>query len=65
MGIEESPEDQALVGTDAIKAFVEQFGSMDDVVNRIILEEILKELFGVKWKTLIFIFIWLDGTNKE
>jgi len=48
MGIEESPEDQALVGTDAIKAFVEQFGSMDDVVNRIILEEVLKELFGAK-----------------
>jgi len=48
MGIEESPEDQALVGTDAIKAFVEQFGSTDDVVNRIILEEVLKELFGAK-----------------
>lgn len=41
-------DDQALVGTDAIKAFVEQFGSMDDVVNRIIVEEVLKELLGVK-----------------
>lgn len=43
-------DDKALVGTDAIKAFVEQFGSMDDIVNRIILEEVLKELFGVKEK---------------
>jgi hypothetical protein len=48
MGIEETPEDYALVGTDAIKAFVEQFGSMDDIVNRIIMEEVLKELFGIK-----------------
>lgn len=48
MGIKEPSDDQALVGTDAIKAFASQFGSMDDVVNRIILEEVLKELFGIK-----------------
>jgi hypothetical protein len=41
-------QDQALIGTEAIKVFVEQFGSMDDVVNRIILEELLKKLLNFK-----------------
>jgi hypothetical protein len=36
--------DQALIGTDAIKAFVEQFSSNDKEVNRIIIEEILRAL---------------------
>lgn len=33
---------QALVGTDAIKAFLQQFGATDDPFNRLIVEELLK-----------------------
>ena len=51
MRIEKTPDDKALVGTDAIKTFVEQFGPMDDMVNRIILEEVLKELLEGHEKT--------------
>jgi len=32
---------QALVGTDAIKAFLENFGDKDKELNRIIVEELL------------------------
>ncbi len=38
--------DKALVGTDAIKAFVSNFGPMEDQVNKIILEELLKCLLN-------------------
>lgn len=39
--------DEATVGTDAFRAFAQQFGP-DDVYNRIIVEELLKVLLGVK-----------------
>ena len=32
---------QALVGTDAIKAFLEQFDSLDDEIKRVVVEELL------------------------
>jgi len=39
--------DEAVVGTDAFRLFAQQFGP-DDVYNRIILEELLKVLLGIK-----------------
>ena len=44
----ETPPDNALIGTEAIKAFTQEFGSMDDIINRIILEEVLKNLLDYK-----------------
>jgi hypothetical protein len=32
---------QALVGTDAIKAFLTQFDSLDDEIKRVVVEELL------------------------
>lgn len=37
-------KNEALIGTEAIKVFVENFGPMNDTINRIILEELLKIL---------------------
>jgi hypothetical protein len=39
--------DEAIAGTDAFRTFAQQFGP-DDVYNRIILEELLKVLLGIK-----------------
>ena len=38
---------EAVAGANAFQAFAKEFGP-DDVYNRIILEEILKELLGIK-----------------
>jgi len=38
---------EAIAGINAFQAFVKEFGP-DDVYNRIILEEILKALLGIK-----------------
>lgn len=43
-----NPNEDAATGTAAIRAFAEQFGDINDPINRIILEEILKELFGIE-----------------
>jgi hypothetical protein len=37
---------QALVGTDAIKAFLEQFDSLDGEIKRLVVEELLLCLLG-------------------
>lgn len=60
----EPPPDNALIGTEAIKAFTQEFGSMDDIINRIILEEVLKNLLDYKeeehgkTKTSWFLFLF-------
>lgn len=41
-------DDQALIGTEAIKAFASNFGPMNDIVNRIVLEELIKFLVDYK-----------------
>lgn len=45
MGI---PRDEALIGTDALQAFMEEWGDMTILYNRIVLEEVLKELLGIE-----------------
>jgi hypothetical protein len=40
-------QEEATVGTDAFLAFVQQFGQ-DDIYNRIIIEETLKVIMGIK-----------------
>jgi hypothetical protein len=40
---------EAIAGTSAFQAFAKEFGP-DDVYNRIIVEEILKALLGIKDK---------------
>jgi len=42
----EDNSNQALVGTDAIKAFLEQFDSLEDELKRIVVEELLLCLIG-------------------
>jgi hypothetical protein len=42
--------DEAAASTDAFRAFVKQFGPMDDPYNRVVLEVLLEELLGVKVK---------------
>jgi hypothetical protein len=45
-----------LTGTDAVQTFVRQFGDMTILYNRIVLEELLKELLGIEEK---------DGEEKQ
>lgn len=42
------PRDEALIGTDALQTFMEEWGDMTILYNRIVLEEVLKELFGIE-----------------
>jgi len=45
------PRDEALIGTDALQAFMEQWGDMSVPYNRLVLEIFLEELFGVSSET--------------
>lgn len=40
-----SLRDEALISTDALQAFVEEWGDMADPYNRLVLEVVLEELF--------------------
>lgn len=42
------PRDEALIGTDALQTFMEEWGDMTILYNRIVLEEVLKELLGIE-----------------
>lgn len=39
--MEETKQDNALIGTDAIKAFLKKFDDIDPKITRIIVEELL------------------------
>lgn len=38
--------DEALIGTDALQAFVAEWGDMNDPYNRLVLEVVLEELLS-------------------
>lgn len=42
--------DDAVAAADALRIFTQQFGSMDDPYNRLVLEILIEELFGVEIK---------------